>query len=82
MGAHILRGKWKYPQVGGLSSTNKNIKQKQSIPHCERELLESMSGPLLLIHLRLKQDNTKNKRRNQKEKGGRSLNKAITMQHH
>ena len=52
-----------------------NIKQKQFFPLI-RELLESMSFPLFLLHLRLK------KKGNQKEKGGRSTNKAIKMQHH
>ena len=46
----------------------------------KRELLESMSFPLLLLHLRLKKK--KKKKVNQKEKGGRSTNKAIRMQHH
>ena len=43
----------------------------------KRELLESMSFLLLLLHLRLKK-----KKGNQKEKSGRSTNKAIRMQHH
>lgn len=48
----------------------------------KRKLLESMSCPLLLFKIKTEQNKTNKQKRNQKEKGGRSLNKAVRMQHH